>query len=305
MGQNAISEASLPGRADGSSLHHTGWSKKNPVIYLSGDKVVFSASWEFLPGLEMSPEQIRSAKARGFIFVNVLESTTTPAVDTVAASAGRRVPGDPYIMLCEIDIDKISEIYKLRGIVNLCDFGLRYLDQEFEQYLHVLDFCLMVNQPDEVFDQETIAEESRPRAHRTPGWKKRQAAKRYRNKRTALLRKKREAERKASVKVMAKVMSGSKKTATRRKQCRYNVESIEWHGDFAEYMKAYHHPPKAIFSETRQNFAINGKVYSVPSSIIESIEEGLIYVIKTGAEHFIQFTDDTRIEVRELLKVWL
>jgi hypothetical protein len=305
MGQNAISEASLPGRADGSSLHHTGWSKKNPVIYLSGDKVVFSASWEFLPGLEMSPEQIKSAKARGYLFVNVLESTTTPAVDTVAASAGKRVPNDPYIMLCEIDIDRISEIDKLRGVENLCDFGLRYLDQDFEKYMNDLDFCLMVNQPDEVFEQETVAEESKPRAHRTPGWKKRQAAKRYRNKRTALLRKKKEAERKASVKVMAKVMSGSKKTATGRKQCRYNVESIAWCGDFAEYMKTYHHPPKSEASETRQKFLIDGKFYSVPSSIIERIEDGLVYVIRTGAEHYIQFTDDTRIEVRELIKAWI
>jgi hypothetical protein len=257
--------------------------------------------------LEMSPEQIQSAKARGYLFVNVLESTTTPAVATVAASASKhmRVPNDPYIMLCEIDIDKISEIDKLRGVVNLCDFGLRYLDHDFEQYMNDLHFCLMINQPDEVFEQETVAEESRPRAHRTPGWKKRLAAKRYRNKRTALLRKKKEAERKASVKVMAKVMSGSKKTATGRKQCRYNLESIEWHGDFAEFMQAYHHPPKAEVTETRQRFSINGKVYSVPSSIIKSIEEGLVYAIKTGAEHYVQFTDGSRIEVRNLIKAWI
>lgn len=227
-------------------------------------------------------------------------ATTTNNVSTVAASAAKpdkKVPNDVFILLCEIDPDRLSED-ELRHYINLCDAGLRWLDKEFESDLMDPEFgrlCLM--------SESSFLNEVK-KAKRTPLSKKLASARRYRNRRQHILNKKKQADSNKINKVIAKKMAYSQKSRTGREKREYHVESIAWYGDFAEYMQAYHHPPKAMVSETRQNFSINGKVYSVPSSIIRSIEEGLVCAIKAGAEHYIQFTDGLRIEVRDLVRAW-
>jgi hypothetical protein len=226
------------------------------------------------------------------------QTNNIPIVPVSAAKPDKRVPNDAFVLLCEIDHDRLSED-ELRRYVNLCDAGLRWLDKEFESDLMDPEFGRLCLMPENSFLNEVKM------AKRTPLAKKLACARRYRNRRQHILNKKRQADANRVSKVIAKKMALSLKTRTGREKRQYHTESIEWHGDFAEYMKAYHHPPKPEVSETRQGFKINGKVYSVPSSIIESIEEGLVYAIKTGAEHYIQFTDGSRIEVRNLIKAWI
>ena len=54
-------------------------------------------------------------------------------VDTLAASGAnpQNRPTDPFIMLNEIDVGKISDIDRLKDFIFLCDAGLKFLDDEF------------------------------------------------------------------------------------------------------------------------------------------------------------------------------
>lgn len=167
---------------------------------------------------------------------------TTNNVSTFAASAekpAKRVPNDAFVLLCEIDPDRLSED-ELRRYVNLCDAGLRWLDKEFKSDLMDPEFgrlCLMT--------ENSFLNEVK-KAKRTPLSKKLASARRYRNRRQQILRKKKEAENKKSHEIIKKKMAFSKKTRTGREERNYNVNEANFHPGwagkgttFAEFMQYY------------------------------------------------------------------
>lgn len=63
-----VNEASA---SSGTSLiNWTFWDRK-PLIYVENDQVLFSNTWEFPTGSEMSTETRQRASARGYIIVDV------------------------------------------------------------------------------------------------------------------------------------------------------------------------------------------------------------------------------------------
>lgn len=240
-----VTETSLPGRSDGSSLHYTGWNKKNPVIYVRGNKVIHSVSWEFPPGSEMTDDKIRDAKARGYLIMMVTESTITPDVETQPVSAGKaqkRIPKDPCIMLNEIDPDRLSEDV-LNRYIHLCDAGLKFLNAEFAEDLRTPEFVSLVEWFD-VYGADDLEETKM--ANRTPLSKKLASAKRYRNRRQHILNKKKEAESRKSQQIIKRKMAFSLKTRTGREERKYHVNESNYHEGwfgkgtkFSDFM-AYH-----------------------------------------------------------------
>lgn len=108
---------------------------------------------------------------------------TTNNVSAVAASAAKpdkRIPNDAFVLLCEIDSDRLSED-ELRRYVNLCDAGLRWLDKEFESDLMDPEFGRLCLMPESAFLDEVKL------ANRTPLSKKLASARRYRNRRQHIL----------------------------------------------------------------------------------------------------------------------
>ena len=237
-------------------------------------------------------------------------ATVTHSIDhpdeRIPASAGKPdfINNDAYAQLDQINLDRITDYNGLIKILNFADFGLEHLEQDFFEYLKDPDFCLLINQPDEVFDRETLEEEARPHKHRLPNWAKRLKARAYRNKRAALLRLKRETEYRASLIVLKKKLVGVG-GAMRRYQCTYITEQVN-HEPFSEYMW-YHRKPsiKPRPSVTMQYFDIDGKRYECGQEVIKAIEESLIYALQNGTKAYIDLEGVGQVEVRDLVKAWL
>lgn len=156
-------------------------------------------------------------------------AATTNTVDTLAA------PIDPFIMLNEIDVGKITDIEKLKAFIFLCDAGLKFLDDKFALDAETRVFANM-SEPD--FIAEGL------KHHRSSTADKIKAAKRYRNRRQFILKRKREAGQKATAKVIAMKMSLSKKTPKGKPKKENNIsDSIDrrgWLGrgtTYEEWMK--------------------------------------------------------------------
>jgi hypothetical protein len=166
--------------------------------------------------------------------------TTANNVDTLAGSGAspQKSPTDSFVMLNEIDVGKISNIDQLKDFIYLCDVGLKFLDQEFAENLKDTEFRVFVNMSDDNFLAEGL------KHHRSSTADKIKAAKRYRNRRQHILRKKQEASRNKVAKAVAKKMALSKKTPKGKPKRENNVsDSIDregWLGrgtTFKEFMK--------------------------------------------------------------------
>lgn len=226
--------------------------------------------------------------------INIAESTTTPDVATVAVSASKvkRIPQDAFVLLSEISIEKLSED-DLTRYINLCDFYMTHYEEDLDPDIEKIVEWF------EMYGLDLIDEAKM--ANRTPLSKKLASARRYRNRRQHILTKKKQAQAKKINQVIAAKMAYSKKTRTGRDKKKYHVEMRSLN----EYMKYVKLPPLAMeVPETRQEFEIDGKIYSTPSSIIKSIREGLEYAIKNNCEHYIEFENGLKVEVRQLIKSW-
>jgi hypothetical protein len=284
--------SSIPGTSSGSSLHYTAWNRRSPHIYLKANRVLHSTSWEFPPDTEMTDAQIQGAKARGYVIMIVSESTITPSVETQPASGSKVQKRDPFIMLSEIEVDKLSEA-DLTRFVNLCDFYLEHYEEVLDPETQKLV---------EWFDAYDLPIDEAKMAYRTPLSKKLASAKRYHNRRQHILTKKKQAQAKKINKVIAKKMAYSKKTRTGREQKKYHVEMRS----LDEYMKYVKLPPLPLkVSETRQEFEINGQWYSIGNEIIKIIDEALQQAIKNKSQVYITLEGVGEVEVRDLIKCWL
>jgi hypothetical protein len=165
-------------------------------------------------------------------------ATTSKNVDSLAASGAepQKRPTDPFIMLNEIDVGKISDIERLKDFIYLCDAALNFLDDEFALDAESRVF---VNMPDSDFIAEGL------KHHQSSTADKIKAAKRYRSRKQHILRKKREAYRNAVAKVVAKKMALSRKTPKGKPKKENNVsEGLKreglWNGagtPYSEWMK--------------------------------------------------------------------
>jgi hypothetical protein len=133
---------SLPGRSDGSSLHYTAWTKKNPTIYIKNNIVVHSVSWEFKTGDVLTPEQVQDAKARGYIVRDISESTTVADIATVAPSAAptkRTLKDVPLSILLNETINMVcfstdeemskwsdSRVFEVERVLKVAEFFCDY-----------------------------------------------------------------------------------------------------------------------------------------------------------------------------------
>lgn len=70
MSPEPINEASAVGDGGTSLINWTFWNKPSPMIYVRDEKVLYSASWEFPTGSEMSTETREHAKIRGYIILD-------------------------------------------------------------------------------------------------------------------------------------------------------------------------------------------------------------------------------------------
>jgi hypothetical protein len=235
---------------------------------------------------------------------------TTASIDNpnwkVPSSAGKpefRIT-DAFVQLDLINLDLISDYQGFIKVSQLADFGMKHLNQDYSEFLEDPEFCLLINQPDEVFDRDTLEEEARPHKHRQPNWEKRLRARAYRNKRAILLRLKREAEYRASIILLKKKLAGAGIVKDRKKYT-YITEQVN-HEPFSEYMW-YHQKPtiKPRPSETMQYFEIDGKRYECRKEIIEAIEKSLVYAIQNGTMVYIDLEGVGQIEVRDIVKAWL
>jgi hypothetical protein len=168
-------------------------------------------------------------------------------VDILAA------PIEPFVMLNEIDPDKISNIDRLKDFIFLCDAGLKFLDDEFALDAESRAFA-------DMSEPEFIAEGLKH--HRSSTADKIKAAKRYRNRRQFILRRKREAGQKATAKVIAMKMALSKKTPKGKPKKENNIcDSIDrrgWLGrgtTYEEWMKPANDKNSAEMREFSKEWA--------------------------------------------------
>jgi hypothetical protein len=235
-------------------------------------------------------ETIKDAQARGYNIVVLSESTATADVATVEPSAApKKRPTDPFIMLNEINVDKISDVERLKDFIYLCDAGLNFLDDEFALDAETRVF---VNMPDADFIDEGL------KHHHSSTARKIASAKRYRNRRQHILRKKREAERNAVAKVVAKKMALSRKTPKGKPKKENNVsEGLKreglWNGagtPYSEWMKpASQKNSKEMRAEVEKWLKATPKPHLVvecwnkEKKIIETIDADL-FLVRAGRE---------------------
>lgn len=301
--------SSIPGTSSGSSLHYTAWNRRPPCIYLRGNKVVHSVSLEFPPGSEMTPEQIESAKARGYVIMMVTESTITQDIETQPASGGKvkkRIPQDPFILLNEIDVDKLSG-EQLSRYINLCDFYLEHyeevLDPDTEKILEWFD----------IYDLDIVETQL---ANTTPLSKKLASARRYRNRRQHILNKKKQAQANKINKVIAKKMAFSQKTRTGQDKKKYHVNESNFHKGYSPYCSYadfldYNYNPErpsdkyqVIFEIDCKRYTgltINGVLYE-GQELFKRLEFDLTNSILTEKPIHYYIGDNKIVEVRDLIR---
>jgi hypothetical protein len=131
----------------------------------------------------------------------------------------KTIPVDPFITLNEISVGKILDVDQLKDFIFLCEAGLKFLDDEFALDAETRVFANMS-------DADFIAEGLKH--HRSSTARKIASAKRYRNRRQLILRKKREASRHKVAKVVAKKMALNKKTPKGKTKKENNIsDSID------------------------------------------------------------------------------
>jgi hypothetical protein len=211
---------------------------------------------------------------------------------------------DAFVQLDLINLDRITDYNGLKKVSQLADFGMEHLNQDYSEFLKDPEFCLLINQADEVFDRDTLEEEARPYKHRQPNWEKRLRARAYRNKRTILLRLKREAEYRGSIILLKKKSAGAGIVKDCKKYT-YITEQVN-HEPFSEYMW-YHQKPtiKPRPSETMLYFDIDGKRYECGQEVIQAIEKSLVYAIQNSTKVYIDLEGVGQLEVRDLVKAWI